>query len=59
MWTEPRMPCSISDGEQFEDDAIPGLDDLEDEDIAFERTRQYEIDDDLHNTLKEIGRWAA
>ena len=43
----PRMPCSLSDGPQELDDAIPGLDDLEpDEDRAHELQRQADIDDD-------------
>ena len=45
--TQPRMECHITDGPQFEDDAIPGLDDLEpDEDRAHELQRQADIDDD-------------
>ncbi len=55
----PRMPCSISEGPQEPDDAIPGLDDLEDD--AYERTRQESIDDgdSLHNNLLSIARSAA
>ncbi len=54
-----RMPCSISEGPQEPDDAIPGLDDLEDD--AYERTRQESIDggDSMHNTLLSIARSAA
>lgn len=37
-----RMPCSITDGEQFEE-SVPSL---EDKDTAYERVRQQEIDDD-------------
>lgn len=38
-----RMPCSITDGEQYDDqfDRV----EPEDEDAAYERHRQYEIDD--------------
>ena len=52
------MPCSISEGPQEPDDAIPGLDDLEpDEDRAYELRRQADIDDgdSLHNTLQDIA----
>ena len=54
----PRMPCHISDGPQEPDDAIPGLDDLEDK---YELQRQQDIDDgdSLHNTLIDIARNAA
>ena len=54
----PRMPCSPTDGPQDPDDAIPGLDDLEDE---YELQRQADIDDgdSLHNTLHDIARSAA
>ena len=42
---------------------IPGYEDLEmpDEDEAYERQRQEDIDDgdSLHNTLADIGRSAA
>ena len=58
----PRMPCSLIDGPQDPDDAIPGLDDLEpDEDRAYELQRQADIDDgdSLHNTLQDIARSAA
>ena len=40
-----RMPCSITDGEQFEE-GPPDLSNLEDEDTAYERVRQQEIDDE-------------
>ncbi len=55
----PRMPRSISDGPQEPDDAIPGLDDLEDD--AYERTRQESIDDgdSLNSNLEDIARSAA
>ena len=57
----PRMPCSISEGPQEPDGAIPGLDDLETEDDAYERTRQESIDDgdSLHNNLQDIARSAS
>ncbi len=55
----PRMPCSLSDGPRDPDDAIPGLDDLEDdEDRAYESQRQDDIDS-LRNNLKDIARSAA
>lgn len=56
-----RMPCRITDGPQEPDDAIPGLDDLEDEDDAYEQQIQQSIDDadSLHNTLKGIARSTA
>ncbi len=55
----PRMPCHISDDSRDPDDAIPGLDDLEDD--AYELRRQADIDDgdSLHNTLIDIARDAA
>ena len=57
----PRMPCHLSDDPRDPDDAIPGLDDLETEDDAYERTRQADIDDgdSLHNTLQDIARSAV
>ena len=58
----PRMPCHISDGAQDPDDALPGLDDLEDdEDRAHEERRQADIDDgdSLRNNLQDIARSAT
>ena len=40
------MPCSITDGPQFEDSLGP--DEPEDEDAAYERVRQQETDDRNH-----------
>ena len=47
-----RMPCSITDGEQFED-GVPGIDDL-DEDAAYDEMRQHEVDD-LNHALEDIA----
>ena len=70
----PRMPCSLSDGPQEPDDAIPGLDDLSENypeiDVSGEwaqmklddeKERQSDIDDrdSLRNTLQDIARSAA
>jgi len=41
---ESRMPCSITDGLQY-DDWLEGDPEPEDEDDAYERHRQQEIDD--------------
>jgi len=41
---ESRMPCSITDGLQY-DDWLEGDPETEDEDDAYERHRQQEIDD--------------
>ena len=72
--TQPRMECHITDGPQFEDDAIPGLDDLSENypeiDVSGEwaqmklddeKERQSDIDDrdSLRNTLQDIARSAA
>ena len=56
-----RDPCHISDGPQEPDDALPGLDDLEDdEDRAYESQRQEDIDDgdSLNSNLQDIARSA-
>ena len=45
------MPCSITDGPQFEG-GVPGRDNLEDEDKAYELVRQQEIDN-LHDKSGE------
>ncbi len=57
-----REPCHISDGPRDPDDAIPGLDDLEDdEDRAYQERHQADIDDrdNLNNNLQDITRSAA
>jgi hypothetical protein len=42
-----KMPCSITDGVQYEDLDWMQVDDLtEDEDAAYERWRQEQIDSD-------------
>ena len=46
-----RMPDHITDGPDFEDaDPVPDVD----EDEAYERLRQHQIDD-LNDTIADIG----
>lgn len=45
-----RMECSITDGLQY-DDWLEGEPEREDEDAAYERARQEEIDDERDEDL--------
>ena len=51
-----RMPCSITDGQQFDEfeEGMPGEDDL-DPDARYDELRQQEVDD-LNDTLADIAR---
>lgn len=46
-----RMPCSITDGEQYDDEPYR---EPEDEDAAYERIRQAEIDDEDQERRRQI-----
>ncbi len=46
----PRMPCSITDGEQY-DDREP---ELEDGDTGYDRLRQQDVDESWHALLDNI-----